>query len=486
MGYIRVAHREVLRQLDNKLELPKGWDKFVEEQAKYHNLIIKSSKNKCYCTNCNNTFISSKKVNQETKCPYCHNKYLIKRSNLRYHEFKDYLSILDLVNDTFVVRYFELKTSIDAFHKHNSSVVEFAREIPTNNYNRYVFVNDRVSKCQCHIHIYHGNSSYINAQNWREYTRNYSLVDYSIVFPGNMKKLLKDTEYKYSYIWEVAKHSNYINLAKLISEKEYIPKIEQLAKMKLYNLALRVDEFKNYGNFQNTFGVPKDFYPFMKKYNITYLQLKLLQLLKEKDIKKLRYLQKFVTYGDSTYDLEYISNYIRLDRFIKYAKIHHGNVDMSVYKDYLRFAKLLGLDLKNNRYAFPKDLNEEHDKLQDQVQIQETELIQKAIIRRGKKLSANKYQNDKFIIFPAHNLKEMQEESRQQNNCVRTYAEDYADGSCDIYFMRDIGKQDKSLVTVEVRNNRVVQSRTKNNKSTTENQDMFLNEWENKVLKGAA
>ena len=44
MGYIKVAHREMLRQIDNYSSLPKGWDKFVDQQAKYHNLVIKSKK----------------------------------------------------------------------------------------------------------------------------------------------------------------------------------------------------------------------------------------------------------------------------------------------------------------------------------------------------------------------------------------------------------------------------------------------------------
>ena len=39
-------------------------------------------------------------------------------------------------------------------------------------------------------------------------------------------------------------------------------------------------------------------------------------------------------------------------------------IDIHMYKDYLRFAKLLGLDLKNNRYAFPKNLKESHDELE--------------------------------------------------------------------------------------------------------------------------
>lgn len=486
MGYIKKAHREILKILDDTPSFPNGWDKFVDKQAVYHNLIIKSAKNKCFCTNCKHTFISQKQINQKTKCPNCQHTYLIKRSNLRFHNFKDYLSILDKVNNTLVIRYFELKTIIDAMHEHHSSVVEFAREIPTDNYYRDVYVNERVSKCQQYIYIYHDNGYYIDDKKWRQYTRGYSLIDNSIVFPNNIKKLLKDTEYKYSCIWDIVKHFSYINLLKLLKEKKQIPIVEMFCKMKLYNLALKASEFHYPGTFQQIFGVSKDYYQFMKKHNITYTQLKILRLLKEKDINKIKYLEHFVSYGDSTYNLSEISKCISLNRFIKYSKNHHENIKIYLYKDYLKFAKFLGYDLKNNKYAFPKNLKEEHDKLSDQYKVQCNQLMQNAIIKRGKELSINTYQNNKFIIFPALSIESLKDESKQQNNCVRTYAEEYAAGICDIYFMRYKNKPKKSLVTIEVQDNKVVQSRIKNNDDPNENQLAFINKWEQKILKGVA
>ena len=163
--------------------------------------------------------------------------------------------------------------------------------------------------------------------------------------------------------------------------------------------------------------------------------------------------------------------------------MHHSNVKTYLYKDYLRFAKLLGFDLKNNRYAFPKNLRKTHDELAAQYELQSKELVQKAIIKRGKELSVNKYKNNTFIIIPARNLKSLQDESKQQKNCVRTYAEKYAGGSCDIYFMRDVNEPKKSLVTVEVKNNRVVQSRIKYNGDPTKKQLEFLKNWERNILR---
>ena len=67
-----------------------------------------------------------------------------------------------------------------------------------------------------------------------------------------------------------------------------------------------------------------------------------------------------------------------------------------------------------------------------------------------------------------------------------SYAEKYAEGFCDIYFMRNTKKPDKSLVTVEVRHNKVVQSRIKNNKCPTDQQLQWLKIFEQNVLKVAA
>ncbi len=89
----------------------------------------------------------------------------------------------------------------------------------------------------------------------------------------------------------------------------------------------------------------------------------------------------------------------------------------------------------------------------------------------------------KFIIFPATSVGDLVDESQQQHNCVRNYVERYAKGSCDIYFMREVTNTQKSLVTVEVMDNKIVQKRIKRNDPTNKEQNEFLELWENAVLK---
>ena len=484
MGYIKVALRAILNQLDYNNTFPYTWNNFVKKQTVHHNLIIKSAKNICFCTYCHSFFTSKKKILEKLKCPNCHNVYLIKRSNLKYYEFKDYLAILDIVDNTFVIRYFELKTTLDSKHTLLSSLVEFAREIINNNsWERQIFVNDHLSRCQCHIYINH--SDIYSSTHWRPYTRNYSLIDYSIVFPDNLKALLQNTDFKYSGIWDIAKHCNYIDLSSLLKNKFDLSKVEILSKMKLYNLALDSSDLHFNGSFYKTFGVSKNFYPFMKRHNITYQQLKILRLLQEPNITKIKYLEQITHFNRFSSILSEISEYINLNKLIKYSKMHHSQIGLNMYKDYLRFAKFLGFDLKNNKYVFPKNLKKSHDSLEKQYKIKNKELISTAIKNRYSELLKNKFSNNKFIIFPANSLEALQNESAQQNNCVRTYAEKYANGKCDIYFMRNISNPDKSLVTVEVINNKVVQSRIKNNLSPNKCQLDFLDNWEHNTLASA-
>ena len=88
-------------------------------------------------------------------------------------------------------------------------------------------------------------------------------------------------------------------------------------------------------------------------------------------------------------------------------------------------------------------------------------------------------------MIGAKSMEELVDESKQQSHCVRNYAKLYAEGECDLYFMREKETPKQSLVTVEVKNGRVVQSRGRFNSNINTKQKRFLNLWQKKVLKVA-
>ena len=92
------------------------------------------------------------------------------------------------------------------------------------------------------------------------------------------------------------------------------------------------------------------------------------------------------------------------------------------------------------------------------------------------------YKNNNFLIYPAPSVDSLIDESKQMNNCIKSYCEDYGLGYKDLYFMRRLDNPDKSLVSVEVRNNKIVQARIYDNYQPSKEQWNFLNRWQAKVL----
>ena len=96
----------------------------------------------------------------------------------------------------------------------------------------------------------------------------------------------------------------------------------------------------------------------------------------------------------------------------------------------------------------------------------------------------NYYEDDKYIIRPANSITDMIMEGRNQNNCVRTYANRYSNNKTEIYFLREKANLDKSLVTIEVCKGKIQQARCKNNKLVTDKEILkVLKKWERNLIK---
>lgn len=83
---------------------------------------------------------------------------------------------------------------------------------------------------------------------------------------------------------------------------------------------------------------------------------------------------------------------------------------------------------------------------------------------------------DYCFIYPKC-VQDIKDESVQMNNCVSSYIKNVIDGSCDILFLRNKDDKDKSLVTIEVRNNKIVQALQKYNTPLTSEQQEIVNKW---------
>lgn len=73
---------------------------------------------------------------------------------------------------------------------------------------------------------------------------------------------------------------------------------------------------------------------------------------------------------------------------------------------------------------------------------------------------------DYIFIYPK-STQEIKDEATQQSNCVASYIDRVIDGECHILFLRKKDKPEESLITIEVRNNKIVQARRRFNDPVT-------------------
>ena len=84
---------------------------------------------------------------------------------------------------------------------------------------------------------------------------------------------------------------------------------------------------------------------------------------------------------------------------------------------------------------------------------------------------------DYVFIYPKC-IQDIKDESVNMNNCVSSYVQKVIDGNCDILFLRHKDSPDKSLVTIEVRNNKIVQALQKYNHPLTKEQQEIVDKWD--------
>lgn len=473
--YIKQKDRELYNNLDIYLKEPKGFKEFADKIASKNNLIIKESKNSYYCTKCKIIFEEKDiKVNKYCKCPNCNKKFLVKSKRLHNFNFdREFLGIVDRYDKLYIIRNYVLETSYkDKIVSHY--YYEYARRIFDENIHEYsTIINNHVVGTTGGTFLVPYES--IQKEKWRYSTGYYNpICDNLIYYPGNIKKIFKNTRWQYTRYDILSKHKEYYNIAYLMQYDQTT--IELLIKLKLYNLALCPRTYSKKGNFEQRFGVEKSYLKYMQKINIDEDELEILAYSK---IKNKKILDKF-----SRYNISDLKKYnIDLNKLNKYTNINQSN--SYEYFDYLRFAKELKYDLTDKSILYPKNIKQSHDRLQNIIEVNKNKKFQVSIKKKYKKLLSNIYQDKKYIIKPANSIESMIDESSQQHNCVKTYVDRVANNECDIYFMRLVDSQDKSLVTVEVRDNKVYQQRIKNNKDTTKEQKLFLKNWEREILKNS-
>lgn len=298
------------------------------------------------------------------------------------------------------------------------------------------------------------------------------------LYLDNLDELKKTQVYRYSHLWDLKKYfeEEPFSCASLSFFPIYFPQFEYLVKMGLCRLALtNPGAVKKSSCFRESFGIDKKYYSFMKKIDLSYSQLLALRTYPTTDFAMLSFVE------ENQYEIHSLKEFVSIEKVKNYIEEEEER-NVSDYSDYIESALKLGLDLTNKQILFPKNFKEAHDEVTTEVILNEHPLVNQQIRTISQVLSLNSYEEDPYVIFPADSVSSLVDEGNQMSNCVRLYSEKMSKNQCQIYFMRKKDAKEKSLVTVEVRNGKVVQARTRFNGPIDASMRAFLKRWQEKSL----
>ncbi|MBP3796720.1 MAG: PcfJ domain-containing protein [Ruminococcus sp.] len=131
---------------------------------------------------------------------------------------------------------------------------------------------------------------------------------------------------------------------------------------------------------------------------------------------------------------------------------------LNIWTDYLRFAKELGYDMKNEIITHPKELMQAHNKAAKTVaaiQRKQAEEKAKVINAENKEKYAFEYAGLRIVIPTCPD--DIIREGEKLHHCVGGYSDRHFSGKLTILFIRKITKPEKPYVTMEVRGKKIVQ-----------------------------
>ena len=437
----------------------------------YCSKCLKKLDNQYYCSNCSKQRIIP--VLNDSKYVICTNVENIKE----YEEYTRYF-VFDVVDDQVLIYIFGVYTCY---------------------YNHMMCIPYQINKISIE-EVYHITEIGLNNlltndfASFDEYDKSmtgddfdYKLLD---VFEIQLEKhylytdnlyILKNTLlYKYTSIWDLKYYyeKNNFSLASLTYYPLHFKQFEYLVKMKLYRLAVTGPGLIKYNyNFKDTFGIDKKYYSFMKEIDIDESQLSALRLCSTADIELINFISKDI------FLFEELSKYVMPDKIKKYLeeqKLDECNI--YEYYDYILCCDKMMLNMMDKEVLFPKNFREEHDKITSEMIVATDSKINERISLLSKLFALNIYEDDKYIIFPASSVDSLIDESSQMSNCVRNYCIKLSNNECQIYFMRYKNNVNKSLVTIEVRDGKIVQARTRFNEFPTDEMNEILKKWEEQLI----
>jgi PcfJ-like protein len=147
----------------------------------------------------------------------------------------------------------------------------------------------------------------------------------------------------------------------------------------------------------------------------------------------------------------------------------------TLLRDYVSMSTRLGKEYEK----YPKSLKKEHDIVQMNYKVQENEMKKKEFAEKVESDSYREleYKKKDFSIIAPNEMEDLVKEGNELSHCIASYINRIIDGKCKIFFLRNTKDIKTPLVSVEVINGNVRQSRGFANRRVNAKEKGFIKEW---------
>lgn len=201
-------------------------------------------------------------------------------------------------------------------------------------------------------------------------------------------------------------------------------------------------------------------------------------LIIDEDYDTYEYFEELVDQFD--YDPKRLVDYICRDLPNQGFDIRESYDTLCTLRDYARMN--VAMDIEDYE-KYPRYLLTFHKILESNYEVHKSAQFKQAFKNAVNSFKSFEYKNEKYSVIVPNSFDHLVEEGSRLGHCVASYADKIAEKSTTIMFVRKNEQIDIPLVTIEIKKNKIVQAKGRNNSSPKYEEQEFLKEY-SKFLAG--
>lgn len=461
---------------------PAGVESWIRKELVNKTYLIYNKKeNKVVCTRCGHTYRADRfyiERGDTGECPRCHSKGEYKPSGVGRGNLAEFKRILLLTHRG--------NTVYGTFHE---IVVDFS-PFGVPNLSRWLSAVYVFNEHEQRYYKHHPGQVYgwaYGSEYWEErknikipgapHTYGMSVWETTEIYEDNLEKVFTKSCLKYAYAPDLFTRRNfnaddyirYIQLSLKYQSLELLRKAGFETAAMQYVTGCSGSRTINWRgkDLRKILGLPRRWIRFLQDHDPALEEIAAFKSLTEAEKKKVTWEEVEAISNLAFGYVQDIKRYTSALKFVQYKNSQNGKYNFAHdWLDYIKSCRKLGMDIERKDVLFPKDFKRAHDEATSAVKIQtdkERELAFRKIVPDISILING------LSITTAKSQKELNEESRVLNHCVRTYGEKILRGESLIFFIRNNNDLGTPYYTLETDwKGKFIQCRGKNNCSMTE------------------